>query len=218
MPLIGDVPRQGQCTKDLSTRDTARGSNYLLSLYLQYIYNLPVVDNLSTKDKTSEYILSPMCPLFGGSTGTYTQPVGVNYQKWSYCSNSLLAADSILLANTASLVSPASIEEKKQSMGMWCLLSWSKDAYNFQKSHSAFVVSIIQGLHYSHRIEISQLTHKCIKVNLVLENHQLLSMVCTLYFLTLGSILGGKGCPVIMTALPFMSAKSNPSLTCVSER
>ena len=28
----------------------------------------PKEDNLSTKDKTAEFILSPMCPLFGGST------------------------------------------------------------------------------------------------------------------------------------------------------
>ena len=28
----------------------------------------PKEDNLSTKDKTAEFILSPTCPLFGGST------------------------------------------------------------------------------------------------------------------------------------------------------
>ena len=28
----------------------------------------PKEDNVSTKDKTSEFILSPTCPLFGGST------------------------------------------------------------------------------------------------------------------------------------------------------
>ena len=36
-PLIGDPPRQGQCITDLSTRDTACGSNYLLSLQFQYL-------------------------------------------------------------------------------------------------------------------------------------------------------------------------------------
>ena len=34
----------------------------------QYIYNLWEEGNLSTKDKTSEFILSQTCPLFGGST------------------------------------------------------------------------------------------------------------------------------------------------------
>ena len=37
---------------------------------LSYNDNLWEEDNLSTKDKTSEVILSPMCPLFGGSTVT----------------------------------------------------------------------------------------------------------------------------------------------------
>ena len=35
------------------------------TLYYQYILNLLEKDNLSTKDKTAEFILSP---LFGGST------------------------------------------------------------------------------------------------------------------------------------------------------
>ena len=41
----------------------------------------------------------------------------------------------------------------------------------------------------------------------------MISSICTCCWLTLGSILGGKGCPVMITALPFMSAKSSPSLT-----
>ena len=67
-PLIVDPPRKGHNINDLSTRDTARGPKKLPSLYFQYIDNLREEDNLSTKDKTSEFILSPTCPLFGGFT------------------------------------------------------------------------------------------------------------------------------------------------------
>ena len=38
------------------------------SLYFPYIENLRGEDNLSMKDKMAEIILSPRCPLFGGST------------------------------------------------------------------------------------------------------------------------------------------------------
>ena len=36
----------------------------LLSLWFQYIENLREEDSLSIKDKTTEFILSPKCPLF----------------------------------------------------------------------------------------------------------------------------------------------------------
>ena len=48
-------PHKGHCSR----------SQKLLSLYIE---NLREEDNLSIKDKTAEFILSPKCPLFGGST------------------------------------------------------------------------------------------------------------------------------------------------------
>ena len=53
---------------NLSTKDTVRGSkNYMPYIVLVHLEHLKE-DNLSIKDKTAEFILSPTCPLFGGST------------------------------------------------------------------------------------------------------------------------------------------------------
>ena len=66
-PPIVDPLRKGHNINDLSTRDTARGPKRLPSLF-SYTDNLREEDNLSTKDKTNKFILSPTCPLFRGFT------------------------------------------------------------------------------------------------------------------------------------------------------
>ena len=66
-PPKEDTPRRGQCIKYLSIKDTAFVPKFT-SLYKLYIKKPLKEDNLSTRDKTAEFILVPKCPLFGGST------------------------------------------------------------------------------------------------------------------------------------------------------
>ena len=54
---------------DLSTRDT----DDRCPPKKQFLYIEKDEDNLSTRDKTAEFILAPKCPLFGGSTVSGTQ-------------------------------------------------------------------------------------------------------------------------------------------------
>ena len=62
-----DPQRKGH----LFTRNIAQGpKNYFPYIFNTLHDNLREEDNLSTKDKTSEFILSPTCPLFRGSTVT----------------------------------------------------------------------------------------------------------------------------------------------------
>ena len=44
---------------------------YLISMVPIRLHKPQEEDNLSTKDEMPEYILSPQCPLFGGSTVCY---------------------------------------------------------------------------------------------------------------------------------------------------
>ena len=74
-PLIKDPPRKGHCMLDLSIRDTVWGPKNYHSLYFLFIKNLREEDNLSIRDKTAEFILSPKCPLFGGSTVSCMTPI-----------------------------------------------------------------------------------------------------------------------------------------------
>ena len=80
-PLIVDPPRKGHNIKDLSTRDTIKKTLFYKGHcttqapknYPPYSFNILTTSekrmtDLSTKDKTIEFILSPTCPLFGGST------------------------------------------------------------------------------------------------------------------------------------------------------
>ena len=50
---------------DLATKDSGQGPNNIVH------FEPPKEDNLSTNDTTAEFILSPTCPLFGGSTVYY---------------------------------------------------------------------------------------------------------------------------------------------------
>ena len=52
---------------DLSTKDTVQGPKICFLIVLIH-FKPPKEDNLSTKETTAEFIVSPMCPLFGGST------------------------------------------------------------------------------------------------------------------------------------------------------
>ena len=65
-PPIVDPPKLGHCIINLSTKDTVRGPKN----YMPYSFSTFREDNLSIKDKTAEFILSPTCPLFRGSTVT----------------------------------------------------------------------------------------------------------------------------------------------------
>ena len=86
-PPIVDPPRKGHNVKDLSTRDTAWGPKKIV---FQYTDNIREEDNLSTEDKTSEFILSqhvpysevPLCVTvfpttiwFGKDESTWTQVI-----------------------------------------------------------------------------------------------------------------------------------------------
>ena len=66
--IIKDPPREGHCMLDLSIGDTIWGPKNYHSLYFLFTENLREEHNLSIMDKTAEFILSPKCPLFGGST------------------------------------------------------------------------------------------------------------------------------------------------------
>ena len=54
---------------DLSTKDTGQGPKNFFPIVLIHFER---EDNLSTKDTTAEFILSPKCPLFRGSTALST--------------------------------------------------------------------------------------------------------------------------------------------------
>ena len=52
-----------------NTKDTGQGPIIVFPIHVALIhFEPPKEDNLSTKDKTTEFILIPRCPLFGGPT------------------------------------------------------------------------------------------------------------------------------------------------------
>ena len=74
-PPIVDPPGKVHCMLDHSIKDIAQGTKSYSPNTLRT--SAGEEDNLSTKDKTAGFILSPKCPLFGGSTVLYSTSLDI---------------------------------------------------------------------------------------------------------------------------------------------
>ena len=61
-------PKYGHSIVNLSTKDMAYCPSIIPTMY----FEPPKEENLSTKNKSAGFMLSPKCPLFGGFTVLYT--------------------------------------------------------------------------------------------------------------------------------------------------
>ena len=77
-------PKYGHSIVNLSTKDMAYCPSIIPTMY----FEPPKEENLSTKNKSVEFMLPPKCPLFGGFTVQYTymQCMYVCTHKLSQCS------------------------------------------------------------------------------------------------------------------------------------
>ena len=66
-PPIVNSPKQGHSITNLSTKDMTYSPSIIPTIH----FEPPKEDNLSTKNKSAEFMLSPKCPLFRGSTVLY---------------------------------------------------------------------------------------------------------------------------------------------------
>ena len=62
-PIV-DSPKQGHSIINLSTKDMIYAPSTIPTLH----FEPPKKENFSTMNKSAEFMLSPKCPLFGGSS------------------------------------------------------------------------------------------------------------------------------------------------------
>ena len=69
-PLIVDSPKYGHSIVYLSTKDKTLSPSIIPAIH----FEPPKVENLSTKNKSADFMSSPKCPLFRGYTVPHVVP------------------------------------------------------------------------------------------------------------------------------------------------